>query len=119
MADGWIEWGCGACPVEIGARVRVVFRGEKVSESPRDGGLAEYLLWDHDGGYGDIVAYQVVTSAPANDNLTPRALFDAASPLQEELAINIAAQICSGVRPDAVQVLEWANALYEAEVGDA
>ncbi|MGX1786822.1 hypothetical protein ACWIGM_08805 [Bosea sp. NPDC055332] len=67
-------------------------------------------------------AYRVASwegQSPANDNLTPRAYFDARTALQEELAINISAQIANGVKPDAVQVLEWANALYEAEVGAA
>ncbi|WP_100961093.1 hypothetical protein [Bosea sp. FBZP-16] len=83
---------------------------------------ASNYRWEHDGSAGDIIAYRVESWAgqkPANDNLTPRAQFDAASQLQEELAINISAQIANGVRPDAVQVLEWANALYEAEVGAA
>lgn len=119
MLNDWIEWGGGVCPVAGETRIRVLFRGEKHSESPFDGGLARYLMWDHDGGYGDIVAYQVVAPTPANDNLTPRAYFDSRTALQEELAINIAAQIGNGVKPDAVQVLEWAAALYEAEVGAA
>jgi 8-oxo-dGTP diphosphatase len=42
--------------------------------------------------------------------------FDAMSSAQEALAISISAEICAGARPDAVQVLEWADALYKAEV---
>jgi len=45
------------------------------------------------------------------------AQFTADSVEQERLAIEISAKICNGARPDPVQVLEWADALYRAEVG--
>lgn len=112
MANEWIEWGGGACPVADETIVDVRFRGG-------DSDLESYAIdWDwSDGDHEyDIVAYRIVKPSTP---LTPRAQFDAASPLQEELAINISAQIANGVRPDAVQVLEWAAALYEAEVGAA
>lgn len=51
------------------------------------------------------------------DYLTPPQ-FDAMAPAQEALAIKISADICAGARPDAVQVLEWADALYKAEVAE-
>lgn len=54
----------------------------------------------------------------ANEN-APRAKFDAMSPEQEALAIDISVQIANGHRPDPVQILEWAEALYVAEVGRA
>lgn len=53
------------------------------------------------------------------DEIAPRAKFDAMSPEQEALAIDISIQIANGARPDAVQILEWAEALYVAEVGKA
>lgn len=42
--------------------------------------------------------------------------FLAMTPEQEAAAIRISNEICAGTRPDAVQVLEWARELYEAEV---
>ena len=42
--------------------------------------------------------------------------FDVVSPEQEELAIKYSIDICSGLRPDAVGVLEMAQALYLAEM---
>ncbi|CAN7597948.1 hypothetical protein [Bosea sp. LjRoot237] len=110
MSD-WIEWSGGACPVAAGTSVIVRFRCGEECET----GYAEDWDWIAEGRGYDIVAYRLT----ANDNLTKRAQFDATEPLQEEIAINISAQICNGVRPDAVQVLEWAAALYEAEVGAA
>lgn len=65
-------------------------------------------------------AYRVESWAgeAANENV-PRARFDALNPEQEALAIDISIQIANGARPDAIQILEWAEALYVAEVGKA
>jgi hypothetical protein len=41
--------------------------------------------------------------------------FNADSVEQEALAIKISNEICNGARPDAVQVLEWAEALYQTD----
>lgn len=56
----WIEWNGGECLVGDKEKVRILFRDEKISESPEDGGNAGYLQWWHDGGPGDIVAYRLV-----------------------------------------------------------
>lgn len=56
--DGWIEWRGGKCPVEPGALVRVRLRDGFMS-SPR---WACRHGWQHLGGFGDIVAYRVVSS---------------------------------------------------------
>ena len=129
MADGWIEWGGGDCPVEAGTPIDirdedgfvwndVVALGHTNTETMWEG--RDFFSGNNISAYRLIGESEVAISPePANDNLTPRAQFDAMSPLQEELAINIAAQIANGVRPDAVQVLEWAAALYKAEVGAA
>lgn len=57
-------------------------------------------------------------AVPANDDVPASARFDATSIAQERAAIRISAEICAGARPDAVQVLEWADELYKAEVND-
>lgn len=66
MSNDWIEWGGGECPVDELAKVRLLFRGEEVSESPEIGTPAGYLEWDHQGGGGDIVAYRVVEQPGAS-----------------------------------------------------
>jgi hypothetical protein len=45
-----------------------------------------------------------------------KAEFDAISTKQEELAIKYSIELCNGSRPDAVSVLEMADALYTAEM---
>ena len=64
--DGWIPWGGGACPVEVGTRVDAKFRdGEKAYNVPA-GGFAEdpdsrsASDWSHMEIDYDIVAYRVV-----------------------------------------------------------
>lgn len=131
MSDGWIRWRGGACPVAAGTLIDIRDRDGYVWKNiPALSGYTNNAeMWAGEDVFpsNNVAAYRLVVDAPepvpapspANDNLTPRAKFDASSPLQEDLAINISAQICNGVRPDEVQVLEWAAALYEAEVGAA
>jgi len=64
-------------------------------------------------------AYRVESWAGEAAEAAHRAKFDAVSPEQEALAIDISIQIAKGATPDAVQILEWAEALYVAEVGKA
>lgn len=119
--SGWVEWAGGNAydaPVADGTKIDVRFSGDPPDRS-WPSWRPENLMWDHHGWANDIVAYSVVGLEPVSPVLAPRALFDAVSPLQEDLAINISDQIANGVRPDAVQVPEWAAALYEAEVGGA
>ena len=62
LEDGWIEWRGGVCPVDPGAEVRVRLRGGRLDTGPA--GVAGGALprrWSHIGGYGDIVAYKVVS----------------------------------------------------------
>ena len=59
--DGWIPWGGGACPVEVGTRVDVRYR-----DGWEGGGLASKFRWLHatqessDVKELDIIAYRVV-----------------------------------------------------------
>ena len=60
-ADGWIPWGGGACPVEVGTRVDVRYR-----DGWEGDGLASKWRWHHatqessDVKGLDIIAYRVV-----------------------------------------------------------
>ena len=64
--DGWIPWGGGACPVEVGTRVDAKFRdGEKAYNVPagdcaEDPDSRSALDWYHTESDHDIVAYRVV-----------------------------------------------------------
>ncbi len=64
----------------------------------------------------DDRAERAIAILERRDTAAPQ--FDAMVPAQEALAIRISAEICAGARPDAVRVLEWADALYKAEVGN-
>ena len=64
--DGWIPWGGGACPVEVGTRVDAKFRdGEKAYNVPagdcaEDPDSRSALDWSHMESDYDIIAYRVV-----------------------------------------------------------
>jgi hypothetical protein len=57
LADGWIAWNGGECPLEAGVAFQVKFRGRYVSAV---GFCTPGLRWSHNGGASDIVAYRVV-----------------------------------------------------------
>ena len=64
--DGWIPWGGGACPVEVGTRVDAKFRdGEKAYNVPagdcaEDPDSRSAASWSHTESDYDIIAYRVV-----------------------------------------------------------
>ena len=51
----WIDWGGGACPVELDVIVEYKLRSDC-----RHTSVARYLLWFHEGGENDIIAYRIV-----------------------------------------------------------
>jgi hypothetical protein len=60
--SNWIEWDGGECPVSDGAVVQVELRG-----GDRMTGAFADEFWRKDNSPGDIVAYRVVSDAPAVD----------------------------------------------------
>jgi len=58
--SNWIEWDGGECPVSDGAVVQVELRG-----GDRMTGAFADEFWRKDNLPGDIVAYRVVSDAPA------------------------------------------------------
>ena len=64
--DGWIPWGGGACPVEVGTRVDAEFRDGEKAYNVSAGRLAEgpgsrsASVWFHVKSDHDIIAYRVV-----------------------------------------------------------
>jgi hypothetical protein len=58
--SNWIEWDGGECPVSDGAVVQVELRG-----GDRMTGAFADEFWRKDNSPGDIVAYRVVSEAPA------------------------------------------------------
>jgi hypothetical protein len=67
----------------------------------------------------EIPLHELISFYHATKMADNRPQFDAMQPEQEALAIDISLQIAKGARPDPVQILEWAQALYEAEMGAA
>ena len=67
-ADGWIEWGGGECPVDVGTIVDVKQRGGdfgtylhagRKTFEPQSEGMATAEDWSHLDGDGDIIAYRL------------------------------------------------------------
>lgn len=56
--DGWIEWGGGECPVELGVLVEVKYRNEK-NYHIKGVNRAWEWSWEHHGTEGDIIAYRM------------------------------------------------------------
>ena len=61
--DGWIEWGGGECPVDIGTLVEFEMR-----DGDKDTALSTVLDWPHENRSDDIIAYRVVPEQPTNQN---------------------------------------------------
>lgn len=62
VADGWIEWRGGECPVPAGVQLDVRLRfGNAFSAIRR----APALRWTHEGNPGDIVAYRLIRGEPS------------------------------------------------------
>lgn len=60
--DGWIDWGGGECPVEIGVLVDVKLRNgrtEYVQKAHSVDGYASYPFWRNDNAGGDIISYRL------------------------------------------------------------
>lgn len=81
--NDWIEWNGGECPVAGEVRTDIRFRiapGEEEGCTERNR-QASYYRWDHNGGYGDIVAYRLVDAprAPTDGNEWARAVQSALS----------------------------------------
>lgn len=55
LAEGWIEWHGGECPVDGRVKVEYRLRDGVTSNEP-----ASCLAWEHDGECYDIIAYRVV-----------------------------------------------------------
>lgn len=53
--DGWIEWGGGDCPVEIGTLVEFEMR-----DGDKDTAMGAVLDWPHENRSDDIIAYRVI-----------------------------------------------------------
>jgi hypothetical protein len=72
VSGDWIEWNGGECPVDPEASVCARYRpmaGHVREEAQGFGGgdmnrriPAAGLRWDHNGGWGDIIAYRVVSA---------------------------------------------------------
>ena len=60
IADGWIEWKGGECPVHKDTVVQVKLRENSKGTSP-----ACHYRWSKFNSYGDIVAYRVVQEGGA------------------------------------------------------
>lgn len=63
-ADGWIEWGGGECPVEVGALIDVKYRDLHVQLGSKVGDRSDVELyatthWRHSGGAADIITYRL------------------------------------------------------------
>ena len=54
IADGWIEWHGGDCPVWEGSTPEVMFRDGETKNNWKAGAMA----WDHIGSGSDIIAYR-------------------------------------------------------------
>jgi hypothetical protein len=54
IADGWVEWHGGKCPVEPASRVIYELRNGFRPVPCK----ASYLSWDHSGAYDDILTYR-------------------------------------------------------------
>jgi len=61
--DGWIEWGGGECPVDIGTLVEFEMR-----DGDKDTALSTVIDWPHENRSDDIIAYRVVPEQPTNQN---------------------------------------------------
>jgi len=55
LADGWIEWHGGECPVDGCVKVEYRLRDGETSNEP-----ASCLAWEHEGECYDIIAYRVI-----------------------------------------------------------
>lgn len=72
LPEGYTSHDGGECPVEPGAWLHVIFRGEA---DPTKGVLREFefghagtLAWHHDGEADDIIAYRIIpTPETPND----------------------------------------------------
>jgi len=58
VAEGWIEWRGGECPVDKSTVVNFIIRDN--TKRTRHDELASDLRWYHDNSSGDIIAYRVV-----------------------------------------------------------
>lgn len=107
-------------PYALIAGVAVV--ASKVSILDGDPGEFARLVIEVPMPIVDVISWSELKARRESDALSPSRpdapAFDAPSPEQERLAIEISSQICNGARPDPVQVLEWAGALYRAEMGE-
>jgi len=56
IAEGWLPWSGGECPVEPESRPQYMMRSGKTHLSGDE--EAKRLRWIHNGFYGDIVAYR-------------------------------------------------------------
>lgn len=56
VADGWIEWKGGECPVPQGTLVDIKLRDGRTVYDGNCGGFR----WSHTGMTGDIIAYRIV-----------------------------------------------------------
>lgn len=80
MADNWIEWNGGECPVPADALVEVKLRDTKIQGPWR--GHADAWVWGHTDEDDDIVAYRVVsdlTETPKPDSVNRPAHYTAGS----------------------------------------
>jgi hypothetical protein len=63
----WYAWTGGKCPVHRKSRVNVILRGDDLEreilgrDKAHTSMVAGLLIWDVDGGDGDIVAFRVVS----------------------------------------------------------
>lgn len=61
--DGWIEWGGGECPVDIGTLVEFEMR-----DGDKDTALSTVIDWPHENRSDDIIAYRIIPEQPTNQN---------------------------------------------------
>lgn len=66
-AGGWIKWHGGECPVANGTRIDYKLRNGYEGQHQ----TADCYRWDHKNKAGDIIAYRVVESAPAENPRVP------------------------------------------------
>lgn len=63
LADGWIEWHGGECPVDGCVKVEYRLRDGDTSNEP-----ASCLAWEHEGECYDIIAYRIIDRQQKGDD---------------------------------------------------
>lgn len=120
-ADGWIEWGGGECPVEVGALIDVKYRDLHVQLGSKVGDRSAVELyvttnWRNSGGATDIIAYRLhkpkqSKSTAVGDDETNPAAKEELEGLEDSESPDQLAKLASIYAPTLDQLLhDWRNA---------